>query len=65
MLGHTNAQINLTLLSNCIDINDKDEKLEQTITNKSRRFHFSFAKEYKEEQWSDYQLNFTKTLACL
>jgi len=70
LLGHINAQFNLTLLSNHIDMNDNDdEKTKQTITNKSRIFRFSFAKEYQEKQsqisWNDYHFNLTKTLVCL
>ncbi|UJR10124.1 hypothetical protein I4U23_014346 [Adineta vaga] len=70
MLGHINAQFNLTLLSNRIDDNEsEDEITEPTLSNKSfRMFRFSFAKDYKEEplqSWNDYSLNLTKTLACL
>lgn len=69
MLGHINAQFNLSLLSNHIDLNDtEDEKIEETIPNKSRIFRISFAKEYKEEStpiWNDYHFNLTKTLSCL
>ncbi|CAF0908622.1 unnamed protein product [Adineta ricciae] len=71
MLGHVNAQYNLTLLSNQIDDDDsEDEIVEQTtITTKSSGiFRFSFLKDSKEDSsqpWNDYSLNFTKTLACL
>ena len=71
MLGHVNAQYNLTLLSNQIDDDDsEDETVEQTtITTKSSGiFRFSFSKDFKEDpsqSWNDYSLNFTKTLACL
>ncbi|CAF1428583.1 unnamed protein product [Adineta steineri] len=70
VLGHINAQFNLTLLSNHIDVNDTDddEITEQTMTNKSRIFRFSFTNKYQEEpthSWNDYSFNLTKTLACL
>lgn len=70
MLGHINAQFNLTILSNHIDINEnEDEKIEQTVsTNKSRLFRLSFTNDYKEkplQSWNDYHFNLTKTLSCL
>ncbi|CAF1510615.1 unnamed protein product [Rotaria magnacalcarata] len=71
-LGHANAFINLTLLSNHIDADeeekDNDENIEQPITNQSYGFRFSFTKQYNEEQsqlWNDYALDLSKTIACL
>ncbi|CAF3836194.1 unnamed protein product [Rotaria sordida] len=51
-----------------IGVEKNDENEEQTITNKSHVFPFSFRKQYQEEQlqsWNDYQLNLTKSLTCL
>ncbi|CAF3392163.1 unnamed protein product [Rotaria socialis] len=73
-LGHANAFINLTLLSNHIDTDeeeeeeDTDENIHQTIADQSYGFRFSFPKQCKEEQsqlWNDYALDLSKTIVCL
>jgi len=73
-LGHINAQFNLTLLSNHIDINenDDDDTTEETITEKQSSslreffFRFSLSNNYKEDQsFNDYQFDLTNsTIAC-
>jgi len=73
-LGHTNAQFNLTLLSNHIDINENDDETsEHTITEKPNSslrelfFRFSLSNDYKEEQsFDDYQFDFkNQSIVCL
>lgn len=72
-LGHINAQFNLTLLSNHIDINEnEDETSEDTITkDHSSSLHhafcqFTLSNHYKEEHSiNDYQLDFrNQTVPC-
>jgi len=73
-LGHINAQFNLSLLSNHIDINENDDDtIEETITEKQSSplrevfLRFSLSKDYKEDQsFNDYQFDLTSsTVACL
>ncbi len=73
-LGHINAQFNLTLLSNHIDINENDdETIELTITEKQKPslreifFRFSLSNDYKEDQsFNDDQFDLkNQTIACL
>jgi len=73
-LGHINAQFNLSLLSNHIDINENDDDtIEETITEKESSplrevfLRFSLSKDYKEDQsFNDYQFDLTSsTVACL
>jgi len=73
-LGHINAQFNLTLLSNNIDINENDdEPTEETIIENSSPlsrhvfFRFSLSNDSKEEQiYNDYQFDLSnRTVACL
>jgi hypothetical protein len=76
MLGHINAQFNLTLLSNHIDINDNedDEELtEETLTKKSNSplrelfFRFNLSSDYKEDlSFDDYQFELkNQSIVCL
>jgi len=74
-LGHINAQFNLTLLSNHIDINENDDETEgQTLTEKQspslreKFFRFLLSNDYKEDQsFNDDQFDLKKNqaIACL
>ncbi|CAF2506964.1 unnamed protein product [Rotaria sp. Silwood2] len=73
-LGHINAQFNLTLLSNHIDIDETDDEIiEETITEKpnqplrDRFIRFSLSNNYKEDHpFNDNQFDLTsQTIACL
>ncbi|CAF0857373.1 unnamed protein product [Rotaria sordida] len=73
-LGHINAQFNLTLLSNHIDIDDnEDEIIEETISEESSPSlrdifsRFFLSNNYKEDySFNDDQYDLTtKTIACL
>lgn len=63
ILGHSDAQLHLSLLSNRIDDPPAEKKIELT---KKIRFRSSMAKEWKEPSlWASDRYNFTKTLALI
>ena len=76
MLGHINAQFNLSLLSNHIDDNDDDgdEPIDETLTKKESKsplreifFRFHLSSDYKEDQSiDDYQFELkNQSIVCL
>ena len=63
LLGHTDAQLHLSLLSNRIDNPLAEKKIEST---KKIRFRSTMAKEWKKPSlWTSDRYNFTKTLALI
>lgn len=62
-LGHVNAFINLSVLSNCVDFEEEDEDEEQTISNKLHEFTFSPSED--SQIWNRFQIDLSKTLTCV